>query len=521
MNLRGGSTQNYERPRQGLEARFEAEEILRMSSKGDTRRAIALLLEARQTVLSRNQILSFKPHKKQLEFFVLGNRKVRRAFFGGNRTGKTVCGAAEVAYHATGMYPDWWPGFRFDRPPLIWCSGTSLDKTVEGVQTMLLGPPSNIGVGFIPGHRIVRTDKMQNTTSGIAKAYIAWGEDKSEVATIVFKSYEQGRKKFETDQVQLIWLDEEPPLDIYRECQVRLLGNRSRAGGKMILTFTPLLGMTDVCREFLRPAAMGISADEKTSGNGTVVASWEDNEFLNAEEVEELRNATPEYEREAREHGRPVMGSGKIYPIVESAYSVPFFEIPVGQGWKFAIGLDHGWDHPAALCFYAMEPNSGDAYLYRTWRGKKQLIPVVAQIIKDEFARIGGAVPIFADPSGLAERQDNGGKSIFAQYADCGVNLIAADNQVESGLIEMFTGLQSARIKVFHGAPCVHWWEEVRLYHRNDLLKVVKDEDDVMDAARYPIRHRLQWMTPQRQRSSHIMRNRREVRANASWKARR
>ena len=45
----------------------------------------------------------------------------------------------------------------------------------------------------------------------------------------------------------------------------------------------------------------------------------------------------------------------------------------------------------------------------------------MAQIIKDEFARIGGQCPVYADPSGTAERQDNGGKSIFQQYADCGV----------------------------------------------------------------------------------------------------
>lgn len=509
----------YEQPLEGVQARLAALAALNTLAPDNKAQQIAMLLEARKAVILRNMIRNFRPTPKQQEFFSMGNRRTRRAFFGGNRTGKTVCGAAEVSYHVTGRYPDGWDGVRFDAPPLTWAAGTSLEKTVDGVQTMLLGPPGHIGTGFIPGHRIVDTQRGTIPNS-IGKAWIRWGEG-NETACIVFKSFDQGRQKFESVQVQLIWLDEEPPKDVHDECKVRLLGSRSssgrvKRGGQMILTFSPLQGMTDVCKIFLRPD-MTDESEELKGGNGVVIASWADNTYLLEDEVEELRRSTPEHEREAREHGRPVLGAGMIYPIAEKIYSIPFFEIPKNAGWKFAIGLDHGWDHPAGLTFWAQDPNSGVCYLYRTWRSKQTLIPVMAQIIKEEYQRLGGWVPVFADPSGVAERQDNGGKSIFQQYAECGVNLIEADNQFEAGTIEMFTGLQSGSIRVFEGAPCIHFWEEVRLYQKNEKGKVLKQDDDVMDASRYPIRHRTQWVTP-RHMESQRSKDRRSRAGHGNWK---
>jgi len=45
----------------------------------------------------------------------------------------------------------------------------------------------------------------------------------------------------------VIWLDEEPPMDVYSECLLRLM----TANGLMLCTFTPLLGLSDVALMFL------------------------------------------------------------------------------------------------------------------------------------------------------------------------------------------------------------------------------------------------------------------------------
>ena len=51
------------------------------------------------------------------EFHGNGASKRERLFMAGNQFfGKTTAGAVEMAYHLTGLYPDWWEGKRFAQP---------------------------------------------------------------------------------------------------------------------------------------------------------------------------------------------------------------------------------------------------------------------------------------------------------------------------------------------------------------------------------------------------------------------
>jgi len=53
--------------------------------------------------------------------------------------------------------------------------------------------------------------------------------------------------KFQGTGKHVIWLDEEPPADVYDECLLRLM----TTNGLLIATFTPLLGLSDVAMRFL------------------------------------------------------------------------------------------------------------------------------------------------------------------------------------------------------------------------------------------------------------------------------
>lgn len=70
-------------------------------------------------------------------------------------------------------------------------------------------------------------------------------------SSLAFKSYERGREKWQGPGLEVVWCDEEPPLDIYLEGLTRT----NETGGIMFLTCTPLLGMSDVMRRFLMPEA--------------------------------------------------------------------------------------------------------------------------------------------------------------------------------------------------------------------------------------------------------------------------
>ena len=67
------------------------------------------------------------------------------------------------------------------------------------------------------------------------------------VSTIGLKSYDQKRKSFQGTGRHGIWLDEECDMGIYTECLLRTM----TTNGLMILTFTPLKGISDVVKAFL------------------------------------------------------------------------------------------------------------------------------------------------------------------------------------------------------------------------------------------------------------------------------
>ncbi len=66
-------------------------------------------------------------------------------------------------------------------------------------------------------------------------------------STVGFKSYDQGRQKWQSETLDFVWFDEEPPMDIYMEGLTRT----NATGGMTFITFTPLLGMSEVVSMFL------------------------------------------------------------------------------------------------------------------------------------------------------------------------------------------------------------------------------------------------------------------------------
>ena len=73
-------------------------------------------------------------------------------------------------------------------------------------------------------------------------------------STLEFKSYDQRREAFQGTAQHGIWLDEEPPMDIYTECLLRTMQTSNFSGGIIMLTFTPLKGRTQLVNEFMKDA---------------------------------------------------------------------------------------------------------------------------------------------------------------------------------------------------------------------------------------------------------------------------
>lgn len=185
-------------------------------------------------------------YPKHMAFFEAGAIHRERLMLAANRVGKTEgVGGYELALHATGLYPDWWKGKRFKRPVSSWVAGDTSKTVFEILQEKLLGRPGYFGTGLIPKANLVQTTSKHGVSDGVDTAYISHvsGGD----SRITFKSYDQGREVFQGTEQDIIWLDEEPPMSVYTECLIRTM----TTNGIVMLTFTPIRGLSDVVLSFL------------------------------------------------------------------------------------------------------------------------------------------------------------------------------------------------------------------------------------------------------------------------------
>lgn len=209
----------------------------------------ALLVEGMEK-LSQDKLSDYRPYAKQRTFHRAGKTHSERLFRAGNQLGKTIAGGAEWAMHATGRYPDDWEGAEFKKPVLLWAGSVTGESTRDNPQRILVGPPaveSAWGTGFIPKSAIVGRDRAMGVPNLLDNIQVQWGgggDIQAGTSIIAFKAYEKGREKWQGPTVDGVWFDEEPPLDIYTEGLTRT--NNGQRGQFAIITFTPLLGMSDV-----------------------------------------------------------------------------------------------------------------------------------------------------------------------------------------------------------------------------------------------------------------------------------
>lgn len=285
-------------------------------------------------------------YRAAMEFFKFGATYPERLILGGNRTGKTEGAAFECTLHATGRYPDWWEGRRFDTPVEIWHAGDTATTTRDIGQRSLFGiNPESARTGMIPAHLIKHVTPKSAVPGAVESIYVNHVSGKTSV--IQFKSYDQRREAFQGTSKHIIWLDEECPDDVYTECLLRTL----TVGGIMMVTFTPIEGLTPFVQNWLENAVMfdgfgnlvpaeaqvfagsddaddtpnadsGESKDapavpiEKRTKTISMV-SWDEVPHLSETARNQMLASIPPYQRAARTRGIPSLGAGVIYPIPE------------------------------------------------------------------------------------------------------------------------------------------------------------------------------------------------------------
>lgn len=417
----------------------------------------------------------FEPYPKQREFFDNGSIYKERMLSAGNQMGKTKAGCAETVYHLTGEYPDDWLGRRFDHPTKGWAASVSGLATRDGIQTQLLGEPGIVdllGTGLIPKDKIIgKPSTMRGVTDAIDTVHIR--HVSGGISTLTFKSYEQGREKFQSKTLDFVYLDEEPEEDIYTECLARV----SATGGIVYVTFTPLHGVTKLWQRFnpgTYPTCMRTAMDINDAKH-----------FEDPKRRAELLSQYPEHERASRIHGAPMQGTGLVFRIPEEQITeatIPFARVPPHWHKLWAMDFGINEDHKFAAGLFAWDKDTDILHLLHAFKVANQTVVQNAAMLK----QIAVLVPVAWPHDG--HKRESDGEEVATIYRSNGLKMLpehatfeTGGYSTEAGVLEMDERFKAGKLKV--AAHLSDWFEEFRFYHRDKGL-IVKKNDDLMSMTR-------------------------------------
>ena len=409
-------------------------------------------LQADLTAFQPSPPQGYDPANAKIAAFHAAPAKIR-ALFGGNRSGKSEAGGREIVTCIEGQ-----------PRRVAWACGVSYGAIGEYIA------PKIFKYLTMPGE-IAWMDKKKGIPSMIRL------QNQSQ---IYFKSYDQGREKFQGAACDMIWLDEEPPEDIYDECLIRTVDR----AGKLLITMTPLKGLTWIYdRIYLSTAELDLIQ------HWTI--SMQENKFLPPAEREKMLALYSQDEIEKRVYGRFMKLEGAVWKEFDlSRNVVPRFPIP--RSWRKIRTIDFGYTNPFCCLWIAMNP-TGELYVYQEHYQ-------AGMLLKDHAAII-----LRRDKEGLNDESlDRGIEATVADHdaqdrrelEEYGIFTLPAQKSV-------VTGIQTVNraFKLRGGRPALMIFDdlkqtltETRNYHypkgrthRNDSELPEPLHDHAQDAMRYGV----------------------------------
>jgi phage terminase large subunit-like protein len=394
-------------------------------------------------------------HKKQIEFHENPSRN--RWVFGGNRTGKTECGAVEAVLWAT------------RRTCEGWVVSLSRAMSRDITQAKILK--------YLDKSQIVETVMYQGRKGspeyGVIDFIMVKAADGG-LSKIAFKSCEQGREKFQGTGLDFIWFDEEPPEDIYEECLIRTL---DKEGSCVWATMTPLKGKTWVYDKIYLDASGDIS---------TMFMSWEDNPYLLPAEIKKMQSALSSDALESRKYGRFMEGTGLVFSeFCADTNVINPFDIP--KGWYTCVSIDPGYTSPTAVLWLAVDDDQ-NIYVVADYAVAEKQVAHHAREISKISNKLGFGDPQVIIDSNATARTLGSPESVAQQFESCGIKV---DTKVEKGVLDgimktkaLMKNVDGLR-KLFIFRNCVNLIKEIKDYWWGTGEKPVKRDDHCIDALRY------------------------------------
>lgn len=441
-------------------------------------------------------------HKKQLEFHK--NPKRNRWVFGGNRSGKTECGAVETVWIARGIHP-----FRENKKNVFgWVVSLSTKVQKEVAQEKILKYLDrqyiadiimNTGKKNSPEYGVIDTIIVKNSFGGFSK--------------ISFKSCEEGREKFQGTSLDFVWFDEEPPEDIYNECKMRVLDKC----GDIFGTMTPLKEQTYIYDQIY----LNTQNDPEVF---SIFMEWADNPYLSKTELSRLTSSMSEEELISRRYGKFLMNNkGMVYKEFDpNIHIVEPFEIP--PEYYDNISIDPGLNNPLSAHFYACDYD-GNIYVIAEHFEAQKDVAYHAKKLKEIAKNLGwhfrpdGRLEALID-SAANQKTLSATKSVTELFFENGIAVNPKVNKdLFSGINRVKSYLKDANgnSKLFIFSNCTNLIREIKGYYWGKGEKPIKYDDHCLDELRYYIMSRPENQMPKAEKSV-IQKNKeklyREIRRN-------
>ncbi len=406
-----------------------------------------------------------KVHKKQLEFHKCQKRN--RWVFGGNRSGKTECGAVESIYLARGIHP-----FRKNKKDVFgWVVSLSREVQRDVAQKKILKYLPRSWIADV----IMSSGRKDNPDGGIIdqiKIKNVFGG----ISTIGFKSCDQGREKFQGSSLDFVWFDEEPPEDVYRECKMRVFDK----SGDIFGTMTPLKGLTFVYEEIY----LNKGNDKET---WCEFVEWADNPFLSLSEIEALTSSMSDDELVSRRYGQFKSLFGPVYPeFDENIHVIPPFPFP--PEWQNNLSIDPGLNNPLSCHWYCVDYDDRVYVVAEHFVAGKDVgyhamkISEISDSLswkRDTKGRLRALIDSAANQKTLASE-----KSVTQLFCEHG---ILVDPRVNK---DLFVGISRVKEylkekKLFIFSNCVNLIRELKSYRWAEGDRPKKTDDHCLDELRY------------------------------------
>ena len=450
------------------------EEILKIEAEQKERKA-------------KNKILYYntgeKKHLKQLAFHKCN--KKNRWVFGGNRSGKTECGAVEVVYLARGIHPF----KKVNKATSGWVVSLSSQVQRDVAQAKIMAYLNPDWIQDV----VMSSGRKDNALNGVID-YILVKNIFGTISRIGFKSCDQGREKFQGTSLDYVWFDEEPPEDIYIECKMRVMD----VNGEIFGTMTPLKGLTFVYNE--------IYLNQHNDPNiWHIFMQWDDNPYISEEAKNAMKSSMSEDELKSRQFGEFRDFGGRVYTeFDENVNVIEPFDVPIE--WQDKISIDPGLKNPLSAHWYCVDFDNNIYVVAEHYESEKDISYHSEQIkaISDRlnwYRGYGGMIEAIID-SAANQQTLASQRSVTELFYDYG---ILVNPQVNK---DMFSGIQRVKSylknakgesKLYIFKTCTNLIRELKTYHWGNSDVPVKKDDHSLDELRYYIMTRPENKAPKQE----------------------